>query len=349
MNSYSSRKQQGLSLIELMIAVSLGAFILLAVSQIYVSNLQSNSLQKAFSRVQESGRIGVELLVRKIRMADYWGCASNNTENIQNNLDTTHENYAGQAANVVASMTQPGLSAENDVAAGTTVAGIEVVAGTDVIHLTGAGGGSSIQIEKPYMNTNSAALHVSVGNGLEQGDLLLVTDCSGGDIFEVTSANPNTSGQVTHNTGTVTLVGNESQNFSKSYGADATVMRPETTSFFIAQGVNGQPSLYMAKDFANPQEMVMGVENMQIFYGEDSDGDKVIERYAVAPASPPVAGDIDLDNVLSVRIQLLIASDDDTVNQDGNDLLFNGNNIEADGRLRKVYTVVANIRNRMDG
>lgn len=74
------RSSRGFSLIELMIAVVLGAALLFGVIQIFDSNKQSSRLQHAFVEVQEAGRIAADLLARDIRMADYWGCTD--TSNI---------------------------------------------------------------------------------------------------------------------------------------------------------------------------------------------------------------------------------------------------------------------------
>lgn len=339
--SYS--RQTGLSLIELMVAITLSALLLLGITQSYSDNIQSNAMQQAYARIQESGRFAMEMMSHDIRMADYWGCLSNNTtSDIHNNLDTSASNYATDAAPLVNSFQQSGLSGQDNVPAGTTVAGMSVVAGTDVLTLTGAGGSSSIQVVPPYMNTSSAALHVSTGNSLKQGDILMVTDCSGGDVFEVTNSNPSTSGTVDHNTGTVTVVGNGTKNLSRVYGGDTEIMTLTSKTYFIATGTNGRPSLYLSTNGV-PVEMVPNVENMEITYGEDTNGDKVVDVYHDASAVT------NMEAVLSVRVKLIISSANSGFGVTGSSMTVNGSTIAADGRLRKVFVSVSNIRNRMDG
>ena len=93
-------------------------------------------------------------------------------------------------------------------------------------------------------------------------------------------------------------------------------------------------------------ELVEGVENMQISYGEDTNDDRNIDVYRSAA---------DVSNwaaVLSIRIELLMHSlDDNIVGSSGefvqNNLEFNGAAVASDQRLRQVYRTAVAIRNRL--
>ncbi|MQM39532.1 hypothetical protein KBTX_03561 [wastewater metagenome] len=65
------RRQQGLTLIELMIALVLGLMLSAGAVQLFIANKQSYRLQDALARVQENGRFAVHRLSRDIRMAGY--------------------------------------------------------------------------------------------------------------------------------------------------------------------------------------------------------------------------------------------------------------------------------------
>src|SRR5690606_4166664 len=73
------KKQQGLSLIELMIAIALGLVLMLGVIQMFLSSREVFSTQQAMSRIQETGRLSIEFMANDIRMAGYAGCADRNT------------------------------------------------------------------------------------------------------------------------------------------------------------------------------------------------------------------------------------------------------------------------------
>ncbi len=65
------RRQQGLTLIEMMIAMVLGLVLVAGAIQLLVANKQSYFLQDAMSRLQENGRFALQLLTRDVRMAGF--------------------------------------------------------------------------------------------------------------------------------------------------------------------------------------------------------------------------------------------------------------------------------------
>lgn len=64
-------KQQGLTFVELMVAMTIGLFVMLVVSQIFLSNKQSYRTQDDLSRLQESARYAQSLISRTARFAGY--------------------------------------------------------------------------------------------------------------------------------------------------------------------------------------------------------------------------------------------------------------------------------------
>jgi type IV pilus assembly protein PilW len=64
-------RSRGISLIELMVAMTIGLLILLVVTQAYLSGLTTQRTQTDTGRAQESGRFAFELLARSIRKSGY--------------------------------------------------------------------------------------------------------------------------------------------------------------------------------------------------------------------------------------------------------------------------------------
>lgn len=64
---------KGLSLIELLIAITLGMIILSAVFEIFISTKQTFTATDILSRSQENGRFALEFMEKDIRMAGYKG------------------------------------------------------------------------------------------------------------------------------------------------------------------------------------------------------------------------------------------------------------------------------------
>ncbi len=75
-NGSLKNRQQGMTLIEIMVALMLGAFLLAGVMQIFLSSKQTYRIQDNMSRMQENGRFAMEFISRDIRMADYKECFS---------------------------------------------------------------------------------------------------------------------------------------------------------------------------------------------------------------------------------------------------------------------------------
>ncbi len=74
--------------------------------------------------------------------------------------------------------------------------------------------------------------------------------------------------------------------------------------YYIRTGSDGVPTL--VRRALNPnmsfteQDIVAGVENMQLLYGVDSNADFVAERYETAPS--------DWSRVVSVRVSLIVSN-----------------------------------------
>ncbi len=63
--------QRGFTLVELMIAMLIGVFLMSGVIQIFLSAKQAYRLQENLSRLQENGRLAINLIAKDIRMAGY--------------------------------------------------------------------------------------------------------------------------------------------------------------------------------------------------------------------------------------------------------------------------------------
>jgi type IV pilus assembly protein PilW len=66
-----SATQKGMTLVEIMIAMLIGVFLTAGVLQIFISAKQAYKLQENLSRLQENGRIAMDLISKDVRMAGY--------------------------------------------------------------------------------------------------------------------------------------------------------------------------------------------------------------------------------------------------------------------------------------
>jgi len=328
---------RGATLIELMIAMVLGLLLTLAIGNMFLGSRQTYHLVDGVSRLQENGRFALRRMARDIRAADYMGCGSslmsyaiNNTLN--NSTDFRWNFGRGIEGFEATSSTDwsPALDASiTNPLGGRDIVVVRRVASTP-IPVTSHPGGTP---------PGSADIQIAAGSDLQQFDIVMVSDCVSAAVFQITSANPATSGSVTHNTGNGTP-GNATQELGREY-TNGEITKVSTIVYYIGTGAGGGPALFRMVGSAVEQELVEGVEDMQILYGEDTDGNREPDRYVAADA---VA---DWSSVISVRISLLLHSVEDGLTDAPVAYTFNGATVTPnDRRLRQVFTATLNLRNR---
>lgn len=340
--------QTGLSLIEFMVAGLIGLILTLGLFQIFVSNRQAFDTTAASANVQETGRIATDIISRSIRNADYWGCVD--LANVFNNLNDSDSAYDADKL---------GFGQGVDGTDNNADTSDNILDGTDTLTLRGTRGSLGIQIDEPMPNS-SAILKVNNANGINAEDIIILSNCRGGDIFQITSITGNDN--IQHNTGGSVSPGNGknvgscagggggANCLSQIYDVGASVMLPFMETFFVGTGASGEPALFMEAvnmGGSNPSdtqiiELIAGVEDMQILYGEDTNGNGSANVYRAASA---VA---DMDDVVSIRIELLVRSSQPNVLDSAQTLTFNGDAVDgSDRRLRRVYTMTSTLRNRI--
>ncbi len=67
-------RQSGFSMIEVLLALSLGMLLLLAASRLFIATSQSWQAQMAAAQMQEDARLALQRLTQSIRMAGAFGC-----------------------------------------------------------------------------------------------------------------------------------------------------------------------------------------------------------------------------------------------------------------------------------
>ena len=324
----SHRQQRGLTLVEILIALVIGLILTAGILQVFSSTRQSNQVHEAIARMQESGRMALEVIARDARMADFWGCASNITS-VTNNLDSAGTGYINF-----------GVGGIDGTDSGSTA--------PDTLVLRG-GGGNGLVIQAPFGPQASANLSVNAGNGLSQGDIVMVSDCETADIFQISNSNPDSSGTIVHNTGNATDPGNYNATnpgcpganahcLSKVYDGNARLFTTSQITYTVGTGSEGEPAL-----FRNGQEFLDGIEDLQVLYGEDTDDNDVADYYVNATDV------VDMTRVISIRFAVVVRSEDDDLNEGAAQTysVLGSSRTAGDSRLRQVYTSTVTLRNRI--
>lgn len=338
---------RGFSLIELMVAMVIGLIILAAVSTVLVNSNKNYNTTDSMARMQENARFAVEFIGRDLRRAGNVGCVGTDAEvrNTVNGYPATGGvllNPLEGTNNIVAS----GIWAPSGLA----LALPDMVIGTDAVTMRYLDMDNKIPIVQSMPN-ESAVLWVTQGHGLVVGDIIAVADCSSADIMQLTNVNDAGGGSgkdnLVHNAGSTPSPGNSTQKLSKKYGTDSAILKTAAHAYFIGQPA-GRPNRALFRTSpAGPQEIVEGIEDMQITYGEATSGNAFPELYVTADKV------VDWKNVVSVRVGLLVGTVANTADgqlgadTDSGVYIVNDASITAksERRIRKVFVSTFQMRN----
>lgn len=352
------RDQHGLSVVELMVALLLASFLTMGMVYIFTSNSDTFRLNEASARVQESGRMAVNILGRAVRNAGYWGCM-----NPPEDLDCPDGGDGDQPFSCMLNDNVEDTDAmfssiggDNDVADSN---GFGAVEGTDVIRFGGVQG-NAVLTATQQTPVNSATIFSGQNpqGQVNDGDILIISSCEAADVFQVSNTRSN---GFTVNTGTGSP-GNDRQNQS-DYPQGAKFFRPSRTAYYIRDnGNDGRSLTYASMDmqaggsvgtYGADEELVSNIWELQIQYGRDTTGDGKVDQWS-APGNASEA-----EEALAVRYSFLVRSSNDDVVEEPQSYCYPGwldceNNsglrTTADDRhLYRVYTSVSTLRNRVGG
>ncbi|WP_309045741.1 PilW family protein [Marinobacter sediminicola] len=381
------KPQSGLSLVELMIALALSATLILGIFTVYMDSSKTTRVGESLARVQESGRIGLEIMSREVRMAGYQGCSDSYTvplNVVANNPppsltpasagDGVYFYNSGLMGWQVTTATQTSWDAgtdfenigviEDDALPGSDVLMVQrarpLTATIKTVGMTNTGG--QIPVDDPDGLFGASAAFSS-------GSLLMIASCEFADVFRLTN-NPSGANKALAHAATA----NASNDLSVAYAGDedAEIYALESTVFFVAdtgrvddQG-NSISALYRARNnFPNSatpsfqrEELVEGVEALKVQYGLRTNASSNTIQYVDASGVSAA----DWKNVVVVRVGMLVSASGNVLEQNDSQAyelpgtVFVANNPSAgqqvhaaDRRLRKAFVSTLDIRNRRCG
>ena len=364
-------RQNGFSLVELMVALTMGLILLAGTMAIYMSQLQNYKTVSAQGSIQDEENAISGLLIPAIRSAGFFGCSSgalttwqlaagappplgvpiipNTSRDIVMGYDYTGTSGSGSAYTIAADNAANDPSAANWSPTLTPSLLGAVASGSDVLITLGAASKSQpvgVSSPAPY----SASLHVNDASGFQAGQFGAISDCGKADVFQVigpaTASAPGTPGVIVikPNLGNVL------------YSSSAQVIPVQENAFFVAQGQGGESVLMQATlqesmggsyswiTSGTPAiigvPLVPGVETMQVLYGIGANG--VATQYVPAGA---VTNWLLVD---TVRIGFLLEGRPGSagVGQNRNyTVLGTTFTVPADTRIRHVFEITINMRN----
>jgi type IV pilus assembly protein PilW len=303
-----SRSQRGLTLVELMIAMILGLFLIGGLLQIFISSKQTYRMQEALSRLQENGRFAIDFMTRDIRLAGFKGCSSrsyaamppvlNQATAFLYDFNTAIQGFEANPANNTWTPSMVAAISDSEPLGGSDVIAIRradeqgfavTAQGANTLTLDDTVSGTN-----PNLTASNANLTASLDNFINAGFLnssrvnncaiVVVSDCADAAVvFQISAVNVNVLGYSKGNcmSGSKTILpGNDFINLPVT-GVGSQVFPINTISYYVKTADN-QPSLYRGIGDNAAQALVEGVENMEILYGVDTDADVNSPNYGTA-------------------------------------------------------------------
>lgn len=366
------RHSSGLSLVELLIAMTIGLFIVAGVISVMGKSKNQFMMEQEISYVQENIRFALDQLSYDIRMAGYYGCSVNGELTNTINGSTSASNWQ-YSSNGIKGFEIGDANFPTQFAA-------DVYAGTDTVVINRGEQDDSFQVTGH--TPASATIAMAAPTSIPQGSILVLAkpDCSKMAIFQMSGpANSSTSAQVNHATGVAgvspgnchkALTGPSGpyacdSTPSASYSGDtfppgSSLMRFRSTAYFIKVSPRtGLPALYRQSLITSSgsatteaQELASGVEDFEIIYGVDTDSvaDGIADRYFSAnqitvDKATAGSGWIGWDRVLSARVTLIARSNRQVFESNTAVDLGDGDTFN-DRYLRQKATATVRVRNR---
>ena len=349
----SKLRQQGVTLVELLVALVLGLAVLVGLSSVYVAAKQAFRFQESSGRLQEDASYALEVLTKDLRMAGFAGCRGIDVVNVASvntyypTLSLSPAPTAITDANPLATVeplnplvTMQPMSPYNFLRGFDTVpsamfaaGAVPTSSGTDSLFFVG-GSANAVSLTAP-MAAPDAALTIGAdayGWGTTKVYTFVVSDCISSSLFAGKLSAGGT--QVDHSA----ALGNNASSFATNYqyGVDSILMPLEWNFYYVAtRSGAATPSLYRifydGNNRGTAQEVVANVESLKLHYGENLNG---VDSTTTAPCVlatggatcvPTLKSDVwrttaasvtDWSRVVAVRLGLMFVGNDNATNSD---------------------------------
>lgn len=380
--------QRGISLVELMISLLISLLILAGLVTVFSLNRATYQTDEGMARLQENGRFALDFLTRDVHVAGSIGCFAVNQLKTKGNSDDSALRHLNDSAvfQALADLNRPvvGFDASAITAVTTTytlptlypptvtngtnpaippmlLPATGVVVGSDAMQIVAMDAEYTPILALPSLTT----VVVAKDSPIMPGDIVVSTSCDANKgkpaLGTVLSSTPSGLNR------TLTLdfpVSEELASNGVAYLPLSQIARVRTLLYYIGTGANGGPSLFvrsLTDAIGTPQELVEGIENMQLQYGIE-DSACVTQSYRTACQYQPAAAITNPQQIRSVRIGLLVATSNvasardlnpaanpgaTDLGQDNNTYTMQGINFipNADRHRRHVFETTIQIRN----
>lgn len=334
MIKFNKKSQAGFSLVEVMVSIVIALILLAGIIQLFISNKQAYRIQEGLSLLSENARYSVSQLKYHLRMADHWGGSEPDTiSSIAPAV--TGDCSAGYATdNIGLEGYEGGANVPGDLTACLPAA--DYVPNSDIVVIR-YGGAPMTRVLTADLNANDLYVRSSIGRrgmifeGQDVGSLP-------SDLYSAGTPDPDNIINYPYDFVAYFVRPCSSQAAGTAGVCDAA---DDDTPTLTRLTLNGTTLVQ--------EDVAEGVEQLQILYGVDNNGNNNADTYL--PASSLSANDWPM--VVTVRFDMVIRSPETDISLDATGDTYNMVSgytytvpASAKHHRRKMYSNVVQIRNQ---
>jgi type IV pilus assembly protein PilW len=345
MAARSGHGSRGVSLIELMVALTIGLVILAGTLAMYMKARDIYSSNDTVSRLQENARYAMNLIESDVRMANYWGLMSRSLF-IENSSCTPSPTDVAVAGTCGATVACPDGTTGTDWSfdADNYIDGLNDVVANAALKSAG--------------NTLAcSAKDGSGGNGqtIAGTDVLVIRRASS-DLLAPGATPAAKTAYIASTRTTATIFAGAVPTAYSSLGAVTPPryeVRPFVTSvYYISKDSIGNPDFpalrrkQLTAGATSPQltdqEMLPGIEDLQLLFGWDTTGSDARADVYLPPETKPSTG-----SIVAVQVCMVVRSETlDLAMNNATYVNCKGNSVASGNHRRMLVSRTVQLRNR---
>lgn len=324
-------KNKGFTLVELMVAIAIGTFMLGVMGKVLLDMKKTSITQTNIQKIQNDINFSMEKINRDLRSSGFRGCVSAYDTSLSwvNFVDASGSpGYSSSMIPIQGNYGGSGFSPALD----SSLSGLNPVNSFDVLTIRETVGEPLIL--NTDMTTPSSPMLVSGGANttLAVSDLAIISSCSATSLFKVSTIN-NTQITSTNGSG----IGN-------SFSAGSQIYNYKTIVYYVAND-GSKNNLYRKYGSNTPELIITNIDKFRVLYGLDTDGDTNVDKYSFANNVS------NFKQVVSVKLGLVIKGDDkNTIGTAKGFYSYNffGTSFSPnDSVVRKVIYINSSLRNKL--
>lgn len=323
--------KKGFTLVELMVAVALGAFMLGVMSKVLIEMKKTSVTQVNVQKIQNDINFSMEKLKIDLRTGGFRGCISAYDPSlswVNFSNSTGSSNYQTSMNAISGHSGNSGFTPSID----STVSALSPLNTYDVLTVRQTVK-DPLVLTTDMINKNDPMIVDSGGaTNFATNDFAIISSCSATSLFKVLSA-----------TGTK-IIATNAAGIGNRFVTGAQIYNYKTIIYYVATD-GSKNNLYRKYGNNSPELVVTNVEKFKVLYGLDTNNDTNVDKHSFANNV------VNFSQVVSVKVGIVIkAEDNNTIGSKKSAYKYNffGTDFTPnDSILRKVVYINSSLRNKL--